>query len=144
MSRAAADAGGSQHRERPLRVGFDPEKLRKLRPRDLAIRFAFGAGVSLVAALVGLRFGNRAGGLFLAFPAILPASLTLIESKEGKQKAIDDLKGAMIGGFGLAAFATLMLGVPALTSVPIALLLALVAWTATVLGLYVLIEAIRR
>ncbi len=37
-----------------------------------------------------MRFGPRVGGLFLAFPAILPATLTLLEKKEGKTKACAD------------------------------------------------------
>jgi hypothetical protein len=45
--------------------------------RDYALRFLFGAGVSC-AGIVTLKFGPRVGGAFLAFPATIPASLTLI------------------------------------------------------------------
>ena len=44
------------------------------------MRFLFGAGISLVAGLAGMAFGSKIGGVLLGFPAILPASLTLITS----------------------------------------------------------------
>ena len=88
-----------------------------------------------MAALVALRFGPHVGGLFLAFPAILPASLTLIEKKEGNEKARADAEGGIVGAIGLAAFALVaILLLPRIGSA--ALLLALVAWTAVTLGLY--------
>ena len=64
-------------------VGFDWSKLSKASPPELLIRFVFGGGIALVAAISGSLFGPRFGGLFLAFPAVLPATLTLIEKKEG-------------------------------------------------------------
>jgi heme A synthase len=86
-------------------VGFDGGKVRDVRARDLAIRFAFGAGASLIAGLVSLAAGARAGGLFLAFPAILAASLTLIADEESRRRAREDARGAVVGALGLAAFA---------------------------------------
>ncbi len=79
------------------RVGFNREGLCAVRLRDLAIRFAFGFVVSVLAGLMTVVFGNRIGGLFLAFPAILPASLTLIEQKEGRRQAEGNAVGAVIG-----------------------------------------------
>ena len=87
------------------RVRFDRGALRSVQPRDLAVRFAFGFGVSVAAGIVTLAFGSRTGGLFLAFPAILPASLTLIEKKEGRRQAEGNAVGAIIGAVGLVAFA---------------------------------------
>jgi len=116
-------------------VGLSLEKIREVSLRETAVRFAFGALVSAVAALVALRFGPHVGGLFLAFPAILPASLTLIEKKEGNEKARADAEGGIVGAIGLAAFALVaILLLPRTGSA--ALLLALVAWTAVTLGLY--------
>jgi|SRR5215210_7877596 len=86
-------------------VGVDPDGFRSVRFVDLAIRFAFGFGVSAVAGVVTLVFGHRAGGLFLAFPAILPASLTLIEQKEGRRQAEGNAVGAVIGAIALGMFA---------------------------------------
>jgi hypothetical protein len=61
------------------RVGFEWSKTRSVKPKELGLRFVFGAAIAAVAAMVGMLLGPKAGGLFLAFPAILPASLTLIE-----------------------------------------------------------------
>ena len=61
------------------RIRFDRAALRSVQPRDLAVRFAFGFGVSVAAGIVTLALGSRTGGLFLAFPAILPARLILLQ-----------------------------------------------------------------
>ena len=66
---------------------------------------AFGAGIALIAGVVGMRFGPRLGGLFLAFPAVLPASLTLLEKKDGRDKADVDALGAILGSVGMLVFA---------------------------------------
>ena len=76
-----------------------------MRPSGFFLRFVFGFAISIAAALVGMRFGQRLGGLFLAFPAILPASLTLIEEEEGDDPASINATGAVIGGAALVAFA---------------------------------------
>lgn len=72
-----------------------------------ALRFAFGGAIAVVAALIGKRFGPNAGGLFLAFPAILPASITLVKDHEGRAKATDDARGARIGSLALMTFAAM-------------------------------------
>jgi hypothetical protein len=118
-------------------VGFDWSRLSKTKPSEVAIRFVFGASIALIAALVGHVFGAKAGGLFLAFPAVLPATLTLIEEKEGTTKAWADASGGALGAVGLAAFAltaSLLLRWNAVA----ALLLALLAWVVVSVGLYAL------
>ena len=62
-----------------------PSEITQRKPTDYVVRFMFGAAISLLAGLIGMRFGPVVGGLCLGFPAILPASLTLIEKKEGKE-----------------------------------------------------------
>ena len=120
-------------------VGFDWSKLFQAKPSEIAIRFTFGAGIALVAAVVGMVFGARAGGLFLAFPAVLPATLTLIEKKEGTTKAWADAGGGVLGAVGLAAFAGT--AVLLLRWNPVAaLLLALLAWVIVAGGLYFLVR----
>ena len=42
-------------------ITLRPAKLREVRWPDLAVRFAFGAAVSLVAGLVAVLFGGKAG-----------------------------------------------------------------------------------
>lgn len=73
--------------------------------RTYAIRFGFGAAISVVAAIVSLLLGPVAGGVFLAFPAILPATLTLLERDKGPVAAVADARGATIGALGLIVFA---------------------------------------
>ena len=119
-----------------MRVGLDLGQLREVRPAELAVRFAFGAGISLAAALVGMRFGHRAGGLFLAFPAILPASLTLISDKHGRREAKIDAIGAVLGGVALGGFALTALLLLTRLPLAVALLLAALFWVVGAVALY--------
>jgi len=121
-------------------LGFDWSKLFKATSAETGIRFGFGAGIALVAAVLGAVLGPKAGGLFLAFPAVLPATLTLIEKKEGTARAWADASGGVLGAVGLAAFAfTAVLLLP--WNPVAALLLALVAWALVAGGLYFLFRA---
>lgn len=111
--------------ERPK---FKPSEVRKVRTRDLVIRFIAGAITSVVAGCVTIAFGARAGGVLLAFPAILAASLTLIEEQDDSAEAREDARGAVMGGCALAAFAAT--AALALGKLPgaVAVALAAVAW----------------
>jgi hypothetical protein len=85
-------------------------------------RFIFGGVCTMMAGLTAKRFGPGVGGLFLAFPAIFPASASLIESHEKRRKAevsMDgtnrgrvaagiDAAGASLGCIGLIGFAIVM------------------------------------
>jgi Protein of unknown function (DUF3147) len=53
--------------------------LRETRWYEYLTRFALGGTMTVIAGLIAARFGPIVGGLFLAFPAIFPASATLIE-----------------------------------------------------------------
>ena len=109
-------------------------RLRGITPRELAYRFIAGALTSIVAGVVTLVLGPRAGGVMLAFPAILAASLTLIEEQEDSAEAREDARGAIMGGAALAAFAAV--GALGFTSVPggLVLALALAAWIMVAIG----------
>jgi hypothetical protein len=121
-------------------AGVDLAKLSKIRPKDLVVRFGFGAAISLVAGLISLAFGATTGGMFLAFPAILPASLTLIEKKEGTEAAIHNLDGTILGAAALGAFA-LVAGVGLRsTSAVLALPGALATWLGASLIAYVVVR----
>jgi len=111
-------------------------RLSHAKPNELAVRFAFGAAISVVAGILGKVVGARFGGTFLAFPAILPASLTLIQDKESNRRAGRNAIGAIIGGVGLVVFATV--GEFALRSIEpyLAVLIALAAWIVVSLCLY--------
>jgi Protein of unknown function (DUF3147) len=111
------------------------EGLKDKSAKDYAIRFAFGASISLIAALVSLKF-QLFGGMFLAFPAILPASLTLIERDAGKQEASIDAEGAIIGAAGLLAFSLVVsFGIKTMGAIP-ALIAAATAWVVVSFGIY--------
>ena len=118
-------------------VGFDWAKATRVKPTEMGVRLGFGALVALVAAGIGSLAGPKVGGLFLAFPAILPASLTLIEKKEGLSKAWSDASGGALGAIAMAAFA--LVAIRLLTWSPlVALVFAMVAWAAVSIGLYFL------
>jgi Protein of unknown function (DUF3147) len=86
---------------------------------EYLIRFVLGGLVTSAAGLLAKEFGPSFAGVFLAFPAILPASTTLIAKHEREQKeekglhglyrgrhaAGADSAGAAMGSIGLIAFA---------------------------------------
>lgn len=87
------------------RVRLHPERLRQTPAGPLVVRFAVAVVVEVAAALLSRAAGPRLGGVMLAFPVILVASLTLIGNEEDRGKARDDARGAAIGTLGLLAFA---------------------------------------
>lgn len=109
-----------------------------MKPRDFVIRFAFGASIAAAAALVGEIAGDRIGGILLGFPAILPASLTLIERRHGRHEAKVDATGAILGSIALVAFAVVVAWALSLLPAAAALALGAAVWLAAALGLYVL------
>ena len=121
------------------RPSFDAGKAAKAKPRDLLIRFVAGGLTSIASGLVTLVFNARVGGILLAFPAILAASLTLIAQQEDSVDAREDARGAIAGGFALAVFAA----VAALSFDHLAgaltLAIAAGAWLATAGLLYVVL-----
>jgi hypothetical protein len=84
---------------------FDIRELRQTSVRQYALRFFFGGTVSVIASLIATRWGPTLGGLFLAFPAVLPASLILIKDEDGRRAAADDAYGARMGAIALLIFA---------------------------------------
>ncbi|MGD0371006.1 MAG: DUF3147 family protein [Candidatus Dormibacteria bacterium] len=127
MNGAAATEMRRAERPGAERLQVDLGRLRLIRPWEYAIRFGFGFPMSVIAAVIGELAGPRVGGLFLAFPAILVATVTLVEKKEGVGQAATDVRGATFGAIGLIAFAVV---VSALVdrSPSLALVGALLAW----------------
>ena len=84
-----------------------------------AIRFIFGGAITVIAGLLAKKYGPAFGGLFLAFPAIFPASATMLERHERLEKeekgvnpgnrgcdaAALDARGAAMGSLALMIFA---------------------------------------
>jgi len=76
-----------------MRVSFTLDGIRQTSWRDYAVRFLFGGTLTAVTGVIARRYGPGVGGLFLAFPAILPASLTLLASHQRQRKAKLGLHG---------------------------------------------------
>ena len=102
-----AATAGAERAEQPkqVTVRVEPRRLLSLSPKDYLVRFGFGFVISVIAAVIGETAGARVGGLFLAFPAILPATLTLVERKDGIGQALSDVRGATLGAIGMIGFA---------------------------------------
>lgn len=118
--------------------GLDLSELRRVRRRDLLIRFAFGAAISVVAGIGASTLGAVVGGLLLAFPSVLPASVTLVEEKDGKGAAVHEVGGAVLGAVGLTAFAVVAFLLLSGGAAAWALPAALAAWAVVSCALYVL------
>jgi hypothetical protein len=133
-----------------VKIKLDTSGLGQSRWYEYLARFVFGSAVTAFAGLIAKRFGPEIGGLFLAFPAIFPATATLIEKHEqqkhekqkneragesgmarGRAAAGVDAAGAAIGSIGLAAFALVVwLRLPA-SRTSLALIGATFAWFVT-------------
>jgi hypothetical protein len=131
-------------RQPPPLFGANWAALGTVPRRNIAVRFAFGAVVSVLAGLVGYGFGPTAGGLLLAFPAILPATLTLIEKEEGDRPARADDDGAALGAVALVAFAAAGWLLLPDYGAAVALLAATGSWLAVAVGLYLLSRLLGR
>lgn len=112
-------------------VELEPGAVRKTKLSEHGTRFAFGAVITVLTGLVAHRWGPWIGGLCLAFPAILPASLTLVKEHDGRKKACDDARGSRLGAVGLVAFAIVVAALAERVHPALVLLLATVAWTVT-------------
>ena len=129
-----------------MRVRVDPAPLRQTHWQGHLLRFLLGGLVTVATGLVTRRFGPNLGGIFLAFPAIFPVGLTMIERLQNRQvgrgargdrarrAAIADAVGAGAGSVGMVAFAVgLWIGLPRwpLTAV---FAISLLAWAVMSFG----------
>jgi Protein of unknown function (DUF3147) len=131
-----------------MRIEANLSSLKQTTLREHLTRFVLGGVVTVTAGLIARQWGPVIGGLFLAFPAIFPASATLIEShemqrkqqigrdgrKRGREAAALDALGAALGAMGLVAFAVVLWRFLPAHSSWVALALAGAAW-AVVSGL---------
>jgi Protein of unknown function (DUF3147) len=132
----------SESHNDPPRNHFIPRfrlgRIKEARFRDFAIRFAFGGTISVVAALIGAVSNESIGGIFTAFPAILVASLTLIDKQEDPERASYDSVGAALGAVGFIACAFFISRTleqwPAAASLGMGILI----WLVVSVGLYAL------
>jgi hypothetical protein len=102
-----------------MTIKIDPSGLKQTRWHEYAVRFVAGGIITVIAGVIARKWGPGVGGLFLAFPAIFPASATLIEKHQRQRKqnqglrgerrgtdaAAVDAIGAAMGSLGLIVFA---------------------------------------
>jgi hypothetical protein len=128
-----------------MKIGLDLSALGKTKWYEYALRLAFGGSITVAAGLLAKQWGPGVGGLFLVFPAIFPASATLVEKYEKQKKQQDGLHGTMrgreaagldaagaaIGSIGLIAFAVTVWRFMSLLSTWLVLICATLAWLIT-------------
>ena len=133
-----------------MKIELNFAAIKSTKPHEHVVRFVLGGLATVGAGLIAKYYGPVIGGLFLAFPAIFPAGATLIEKHEKEKKrkigrdgvvrgrnavALDAL-GASLGAVGLIAFALpIWLYLPR-HSTAWTLVLALLAWLATSVALW--------
>ena len=125
------------------KVRLDLGAIGRHRWREYAVRMAFGGAVTVMTGLIAMWFGPVVAGLFLAFPAILPASVTLVEKHDGDEAASEDAAGAAAGGIGLAAFGAVVWWLGERLAFWEVLALATLVWMAVALTVWVAFEALR-
>ncbi|HET9623596.1 MAG TPA: hypothetical protein VFP84_19625 [Kofleriaceae bacterium] len=119
-----------------MKPALTPGQLKKTHAWEYLVRFAFGGAISTLTGLIGHAWGPWIAGLFLAFPAILPASLTLVKQHDGRSQAIEDARGARLATLGLWGFAGVVIVLAGEAAPPIVLVAATLAWLAIALGLW--------
>jgi hypothetical protein len=125
-----------------MRVRFDISELKETKWYEYAVRFFFGGAITAITGILASHYGPVFGGLFLAFPAIFPASATLVEKHErekklragitktirGREAAALDARGAAIGSIGLVGFALTVWRLAPIWNGAVTLFAALVVW----------------
>jgi hypothetical protein len=133
-----------------MSISIDLSSLKETRPRDYALRFLFGGLITLLTGLIANRYGPAVAGLFLAFPAIFPATASLIEKHEklrkqqagldgtnrGRAAVSIDAAGAALGALALLLFALFLWRFLPNHSAPPILTAAGVLWIATATALW--------
>ena len=117
-----------------MRLKFKFDSLKETKPTEYLSRFVFGGVVTVFAGFVADHYGPVLGGLFLAFPGIFPAGVSLVEKhKTQREKAEGKLgiwsargqasveaTGASVGTLGLMGFAVVLWqGLPTHNFLPI-------------------------
>ncbi len=117
---------------------FHLEGLKKAKWHEHVVRFAFGGTITVIAGVVAHAYGPVIGGALLAFPAILPAGLTLAMKHDGRDAAIDEAKGATLATMGLVAFAATIMAIR-ICPFPLTIALAVTAWAIVSGGLWLVV-----
>lgn len=140
-----------------MKIGLDIDSLKENRWSEYAVRFFFGGVITAAAGVIAKKFGPEVAGLLLAFPAIFPASATIIEKHEkekmaqagvdgtqrGRAIASIDAAGATMGSLGLMAFAAVVW--KALPKHPawVVLIAATLLWFGVAIAVWILRRSVR-
>jgi hypothetical protein len=133
-----------------MSISIDTSSLKEIRPHEYVLRFIFGGLVTLLTGLIAQRFGPSIAGLFLAFPAIFPATATLIEKHEkqrkqqigldgtnrGRSAVAVDAAGTALGTLGLLLFALFLWKFLPTHSATLILTAAALIWIATAIAFW--------
>lgn len=125
-----------------MNIGTDFSALKKTKWYEYGVRFLFGGSITVVTGILAKQYGPVFGGLFLAFPAIFPASATLIDKHEKEKKrragifkttrgrwaAALDARGATSGSIGLVVFAFAVWKLLPIANAVLILIAALAVW----------------
>ena len=132
--------------------------LRRTKWYEHAVRFLFGGIVTAITGMIAKKFGPQVGGLFLAFPAIFPATATLLEkhekqkkerkglngTKRGRLVAGVDAAGAAMGAGGLIVFALIVWKLLPGRSGSMVLAGATLAWVIVAVSIWAAAEKLRQ
>ena len=141
-----------------MKIKVDTAGVKSSKWYEFALRFLFGGFVTAFAGLAAKKFGPEIGGLFLAFPAIAPATATLIKKREqekkeragyegaerGRAAAAVDVAGSAMGAFGLVAFSLIVWWRIREWRTAIVLLAATVVWFLVAVSAWHLRETVGR
>lgn len=133
-----------------VRVKINTATLGEATWHEYVVRFVFGGTITALAGLTAEKYGPVIGGLLLAFPAIFPASATLIEKHEteekqehgmhgtmrGRAEAAVDAAGAAMGTVGLFVFAFVVYRFLEGHSHSLVLMAAILCWLAVSVGIW--------
>jgi hypothetical protein len=133
-------------------IRFDGSSLRRTQWYEYASRFFFGGVITVLTGIIAHQWGPAIGGLFLAFPAIFPASASLIDKHQrekneragvsgtirGRKAAAVDAAGATMGAVGLAIFAATVWKLMPHSALWAALVIGTAAWATTVVAVWLI------
>ncbi|MHB1938961.1 MAG: DUF3147 family protein [Acidobacteriaceae bacterium] len=140
-----------------MKIGLDVDSLKENRWSEYAVRFLFGGVITAAAGIVAKKFGPEVAGLLLAFPAIFPASATIIEKHEqermarvgldgtrrGRAVASIDTAGATMGSVGLIAFAAVVWRALPRNPTWEVLIVATLLWFGVAISVWILRRSVR-
>ncbi len=131
-------------------ISISTSGLKRTKLYEYFIRFVLGGVVTVIAGLLSKEISPTFGGLFLAFPAILAASTTLVEKHErekkeekglhglsrGRHAAGADAAGAAMGSIGLIVFALVVWKFVQHYRAPVVITCATLLWAVVSLAIW--------